>query len=244
MIFAGKPPLVGAVLGTDDFPSRAHGGGVRADPEPDEAPYQVSAIERVTPTIVEVWLRPLAKPMAFQSGQYALLEDSERRVPLRSYSLANAPRPDGALSLLVTRVAAGSTSGWIHDQLRAGEEVIVTGPYGNFVGQQSSTAPCLYLAAGSGLAPIRALIETSLKTSPRRSVTVVFSARTNADVLSRDLLLGWQAVHQRFRFIATLTRAGQRRGVPDLLQDICPDLTCHEMRIRLAPSQIMRRSGA
>jgi CDP-4-dehydro-6-deoxyglucose reductase, E3 len=226
-----------------DSPSRAGGWGAIAEPQADEVPYQVSAIERVTPTIVEAWLRPLGKPMAFQSGQYALLEDAERRVPPRSYSLANAPRADGALSLLVTRVAEGNTSGWIHD-LRGEEEVIVTGPYGNFVGQQTSTAPCLFLAAGSGLAPIRALIETSLKTTPRRSVTVVFSARTNADLLSRDLFLAWQAVHQRFRFIVTLTGEGQRRRVPDLLPDICPDLTHHEVFIAGSPGFVHASAAA
>lgn len=205
--------------------------GVRAGAEPDEAPYQAAAIERVTPTIVEAWLHPLADPMAFQSGQYVLLEDSARCVAPRSYSLANAPRPDGALSLLITRVAEGSTSTWVHDQLRVGDQVILTGPYGTFVGPESSTSPCLYLAAGSGLAPIRALIETSLETSPGRSVTLLFSARTDADVLSQDLLLRWQAGHPRFRFIVTLTGSGQHRHVPDLLPRICSDLAAHEVFI-------------
>ena len=72
------------MLVTGDFPNRAdRSGRAIAEPQPDEARYQVSAIERVTPTIVEVWLRPLAEPIAFQSGQYALVEDSDRRVPPR-----------------------------------------------------------------------------------------------------------------------------------------------------------------
>lgn len=201
------------------------------DSEADEAPYQVSAIERVTPRIVEAWLRPRGEPIAFQSGQYVLVEDSGRRVAPRSYSPANAPRPDGEISLLIARVGGGSTSTWVHDELRVGDEVILTGPYGEFVGQQASLAPCLYLAAGSGLAPIRALVETSLKAASRRPVTVVFSARTSADVLSRDLFLGWQAIHQRFRFLTTLTGEEPRRRVPDLLPEICPDLADHEVFI-------------
>ena len=54
-----------------------------------------------------------------------LLEDRERRVPPRSFSIANAPRPDGLISLLVTRVPDGETSTWVHERLRVGEEVSV-----------------------------------------------------------------------------------------------------------------------
>jgi CDP-4-dehydro-6-deoxyglucose reductase len=211
-------------------------------PSRDEAPYRVSAFERVTPSIVEVCLHPLAEPMEFLPGEYVLLEDSDRRVAPRSYSIANAPRPGGEISLLVTRVAEGATSSWVHDRLRTGDEVILTGPYGSFVADPSCTSPCLYLAAGSGLAPIRALIEASLKATPQRSLTLVLSARTEADVLDRDRLLGWQAEHPQFRFIATLTRAagaGPRRRVPDLLVDICPRLAGCEVFIAGSPGFVL-----
>ena len=169
------------------------------------------------------------------------MEDSDRRVALRSYSIANAPRPGGEISLLVTRVAEGTTSSWVHDRLRTGDEVILTGPYGTFVADPSRISPCLYLAAGSGLAPIRALIEASLKTGPQRSLTLVFSARSEADVLDRDRLLGWQAEHQQFRFIATLTSAAgaPRRRVPDLLPDICPRLAGYEVFIAGSPGFVL-----
>ena len=216
-------------------------------PSRDEAPYRVSAIERVTPSIVEVCLHPLAEPMEFLPGEYVLLEDSDRRVAPRSYSIANAPRPGGEISLLVTRVAEGATSSWVHDRLRTGDEVILTGPYGSFVADPSCTSPCLYLAAGSGLAPIRALIEASLKATPQRSLTLVLSARTEADVLDRDRLLGWQAEHPQSRFISTLTRtagAGPRRRVPDLLVDICPRLAGHEVFIAGSPGFVLACAAA
>jgi CDP-4-dehydro-6-deoxyglucose reductase len=215
-------------------------------PSRDEAPYRVRAIERVTPSIVEVWLHPLVEPMGFLPGEYVLLEDSDRRVPPRSYSIANAPRPDGDISLLVTRVAEGATSSWVHDRLRAGDEVVLAGPYGTFVADPSCTSPSLYLAAGSGLAPIRALIGASLKATPQRSLILVLSARTEADVLDRERLLGWQAEHPQFRFIATLTRAAgaARRRVPDLLADICSRLAGHEVFIAGSPGFVLACAAA
>lgn len=213
------------------------------DCEPREASYRVSALEPVTPTIVEASLRPLGEAIAFRAGQYALLEDPDRRLPPRSYSFASAPRPDGEISLLVTRVRDGITSSWIHTELRVGDEVVLTGPYGDFV-RRPSAAPCLYLAAGSGLAPIRALVESSLADSPRRSATLVFSARGDADLISEDLFAAWQASHRRFRFVAVLTGAARGRRVPELLPEICPDLGGHEVFAAGSPGFVLASTAA
>jgi CDP-4-dehydro-6-deoxyglucose reductase len=183
-------------------------------------------------------MRPLAGRLPYLPGEFVLLEDADRMVPPRSYSIANPQRSDGLISVLVTRVAGGQTSGWVHDRLRPGDEVTVTGPYGTFVADPAAAAPCLHLAAGSGLAPIRALIESALEASPPRSLTLVFSAGTKADVLDRDRFLSWQGIHPHFRYIRTLTRgpgAEPRGRIPDVLPSLCPHLADHEVFIAGAP---------
>lgn len=171
-----------------------------------EEPYLVIGIERHTATIAELWLRPRGDALEYLPGEYVLLEDRERTVPQRSFSIANAPRPDGLISLLVTRVPDGETSTWVHERLRVGEDVSVSGPYGTFVDDPRSTAPALFLAAGSGLAPIRALLEAALASRIRRELTLIFSARTEDDVVDRERFEQWQAQQKRFRFIRTVTR--------------------------------------
>jgi CDP-4-dehydro-6-deoxyglucose reductase, E3 len=203
-------------------------------PAGDELRYLVAARRQRTPTIVELQLQPLGEPMQYLPGEYLLLEDEERRVEQRSYSIANAPRPDGSISLLITRVQAGQASGWIHGRLRPGDEVIATGPYGTFVADPASCAPCLYLAGGSGLAPIRALLQASLAGGPTRWLTLIFSARTEADMLDGDVFARWQAEHASFRFIRTLTGgagAEPHGHIPDVLAEFCPDLSGHEVFI-------------
>jgi CDP-4-dehydro-6-deoxyglucose reductase len=234
-----------------DLPSERSRGDVdwpiEPIPERDELPYRVTGIERRTPTIVELWLRPLGKPLEYLPGEYALLEDRDRQVPPRSYSIANAPRLDGLISLLITQVAGGQTSGWVHNHIRTDDEVIITGPYGTFVADPASTAPGLYLAAGSGLAPIRALVEAALETTPQRSLILVFSARTEADVLDRDRFLGWQAAYPHFRFIRTLTRSAAvdpRGRVPYVLADICPDLVGREIFVAGGPGFVLACASA
>jgi CDP-4-dehydro-6-deoxyglucose reductase len=204
----------------------------------DEAPYRVIDSERRTPTILELRLRPLGDPLRYRPGEYVLLEEYRNRIPPRSYSIANAPRPDGLLSLLVTRVPNGRTSTWIHDHLRVGDDVSLSGPYGTFVDDPSSTGPCLFLAAGSGLAPIRSLIEAALSSNARRSLTLIVSARVQTDVIDGEPFARSQALYPQFHFVRTLTRAdgpGPHGRVPVVLPSVCADLTRHEVFIAGAP---------
>ncbi len=193
-------------------------------------------IDRIprTPRILELRLRPLGSPMRYWPGQTVILGSLECDTPPRSYSIANAPRPDGEISLHVSRVEGGGTSCWIHDRLRVGARVSLSGPYGTFIGDPSADTPVLCLAAGSGLAPIMALAEAALGRGYRQPVTLLFSARTRSDVYEQGRLALWQARHRKFRFIRTLTReAGEAPTgrIPEILPGMFPDLSQHSVFI-------------
>lgn len=203
-------------------------------PVEEDVEHLVEAIVRRTPAIVEVLLRPAAAPLEYVAGQYVLLGDVDYRVPVRSYSVANAPRPGGELSLLVTEVAGGETSGWVHHRLRAGDRVLVSGPYGTFVADPESAAPVLYLAGGSGLAPVRALAEAALAAGRPAEQTLFFSARTEADLIDAERFEQWQQEQAGFRYLRTLTRAGGAH-VPALLAERFPNLASHDVFVAGAP---------
>ena len=86
----------------------------------------VDRVQR-TPSIVEFHFRPVGQPMRFWPGQYVTLGDERAGAPARCYSIANAPRPDGEIVLQITRVADGKTSLWIHDQVKIGDVVKMSG---------------------------------------------------------------------------------------------------------------------
>jgi len=218
-----------------------------AEPMSFEEPYEVVEIERRTPTILELWLRPAGGALEYLPGEYVLLEDHDRKVLPRSFSIANAPRPDGLISLLVTGVPGGETSTWVHERLRVGEPVKLSGPYGTFVDDPTSTAPALFLAAGSGLAPVRALLESAVAANARPSLALIFSARTEADVIDRDRFEAWQTRHPQFRFIRTLTRgAGSlpHGRIPALLPTLYQDLKGHDVFIAGAPGFVRACAAA
>jgi len=190
-------------------------------------------IER-TSRIVELRMRPVDKTMRYWPGQYVLLGDDAGGVTPRCYSIANAPRPDGEITLLVSHVPDGHTSGWVHAELRPGVRVSVDGPYGTFVGDPATDTPVLCLAAGSGLAPILALTDAALRRGFAHPVTLIFSARTHDDLLHAGLFAWWEAVHPNFEAVMTFTGKGAGTDehslrVPELLAvlfDSLADTTC------------------
>jgi len=217
-------------------------------PLPDEDVEFVLAARRwCTPVVAELALEVGERPVEFRPGQYVLLQDADRRVPVRSYSVANAPHPEGTLTFLVTAVHGGPTSTWLASGAAVGDRLLVSGPYGTFVRDPSHAGPTLYLAGGSGLAPARALVEEAVVRGATRSPdpaqrhTLLFSARTGADVIDEDRWVALARAEPGFDYLRTLTRVEPGRAepplgrVPEVLPSLVPDLTEHAVYIAGSP---------
>lgn len=183
--------------------------------------YVVTDRLRRTGRIVELRLQPIAAPMRFWPGQYVLLGDIGGQIPRRSYSLANAPKSDGELALQITRVEDGNLSRWAHDQIKVGDSVLVSGPYGTFIGDPSVETPVLCMAAGSGLAPILSLADAALRRGFRLPVTLIFSARTRDDLYESGLLQYWTKKYPNFRYLPTLTQ-DSHEGLTGRIPEVLP----------------------
>jgi CDP-4-dehydro-6-deoxyglucose reductase len=187
-------------------------------------------VERLVRThrIVELRLRPVGKPLRYWPGQYVLLHHPDNRTPPRAYSIANASRHDGEISLQIARVEGGGISNWVHDAVKVGDRIKLSGPYGTFIGDPAAETPVLCLAAGTGLAPIMALAEAALSRGYRQPVTVLFSAPTSDDLYDIGRLLLWQAKYRNFKFVRTLTREQGEAPlgrIPAILPEMFPDLS-------------------
>jgi ferredoxin-NADP reductase len=150
-------------------------------------------------------------PVGHVAGQYLdLVVPTARGLAFRrSYSIASAPdpvRPD-VFEIAVTRVEGGPTSEALHG-LSEGGVVEVEGPRGAFVRTGDDREhPALFVAAGTGLAPIRAMLTEDVSRSDGPPLVLLFGCRTPADVLWGDELLGWERSCKRFRLHVTLSRA-------------------------------------
>ena len=219
----------------------------------EDLPFTVIAKRCLTPSIVELTLRPVGDPIDYQAGQYVLLGDAGYNQPPRSYSAANAPRPDATIDLLVTLVPGGEVSPWVHHQLHPGDDVLVSGAYGTFLDEHEDDRPRLYVAGGSGLAPVRALAEAALRRPKPPAMTLLFSARTANDLIDDKLFLRWQHDQPNFHYLRTLTRATGPPPVghiPNVLPELLPPLGTHRVYIAggsgfvAACERAVRRHGA
>ena len=145
------------------------------------------------------------------AGQYLdLIVPTALGLPFkRSYSIASAPdaaQPD-RFEVAVTRVEGGPTSEALH-ALAPGTTVEIEGPEGHFVRRAAERAhPALYVATGTGLAPLRAMLAEDVLEADGPPLVLLFGCRTSHDLLWRDDLHAWQRACPRFVLHVTLSRA-------------------------------------
>ncbi|MFJ3586410.1 globin domain-containing protein [Streptomyces sp. NPDC090127] len=114
--------------------------------------------ERLDEDLAVLTLKP-RRPFAYRPGQYAGV--SSLRVPRvwRTYSLANAVRADGTVDLHVSRVAGGAMSTALVEAVREGEPLRLSAAGGALTARTAPGVPRTYIAAGTGWAPVKALLE-------------------------------------------------------------------------------------
>lgn len=129
-------------------------------------PSRIVSIDRIAPDIVKVALKtPPASPMRFLPGQYVdVIADGVRR----SYSLANAPRGDALLELIVKRYPGGRLSDYWFERAKPNDLIRIEGPFGTFFLRDEGPTNILFLATGTGIAPVKALLE-ELAANPVRA---------------------------------------------------------------------------
>ncbi len=117
-----------------------------------------------------------------KAGQYAELSVAGIDQP-RSYSFARPPRLEntGEVSFFIRHIPGGAFTDWLFSAQRSGENIEISGPYGNFH-QREGDDPMICIAGGSGLAPIKALVEDGAEAGLQRDLVIYFGARTQSDL--------------------------------------------------------------
>lgn len=166
-------------------------------------PCRVDSIQALANDVVQVVLRlPPTSPLAYLPGQYVDIIQGGNR---RSYSIANAPRRDGKLELQISRVEYGVMSQYWFNEAKVNDLLRLEGPLGTFCFRTTEPANFVFLATGTGIAPVKAMLE-ELDRSPElahgKSVYVYWGARVGSDIY-------WnvKSDHADVQFIPVLSRA-------------------------------------
>ncbi|MCS6924540.1 MAG: 2Fe-2S iron-sulfur cluster binding domain-containing protein [Candidatus Binatia bacterium] len=166
-----------------------------------------AAVEQIIPLTHDIrglQLRLVAPAtLSFKAGQYVDL-----LVPgtgeWRSYSMANPPSRHDVVELMIKLMPGGVFSTYLSERLRIGDRLTLQGPYGNFY-LRDSGRPALFIAGGSGMAPILALLRDMAERHDARPVTYFYGARSRRDLFLLDELSAFAERLPRYRFVPALS---------------------------------------
>ncbi|RXA94313.1 FAD-binding oxidoreductase [Yersinia sp. 2105 StPb PI] len=201
--------------------------GALGDIEGKTLPCRIDTITRLTDNVVEVILRvPPASKLHYLPGQYLdVIGNGGLR---RSYSIANAPRTDGKLELQIREVKQGEMSSYWFGSAKPNDLLRLEGPLGTFCLRDKDASTIVFLATGTGIAPVKAMLEQLLNNPDLvadKKILIYWGGRTVDDIY-------WTPQFERLNavFIPVLSRAsadwqGRTGYVQNVLLDDGIDLT-------------------
>jgi len=145
-----------------------------------------------------------ADPLAFMAGQYARLTFPGAHT--RDYSMASASG-EREIEFHIRRVPSGVTTQRIHALLKLGDPVLVEGPFGSSYLREKHAGPILCIAGGSGLAPIKGIVEAAIARGMKQPIRVYFGARSERDLYLVDHFEGLAQGHPNLSFTPVLSAA-------------------------------------
>lgn len=169
-------------------------------------PTRVTTLTLKSPDVMALQLQlPANDSFAYRAGQYIefILRDGSRR----SYSMANAPHLGPNLELHVRHMPGGKFTDHVFGTMKEKEILRIEGPYGSFFLREDSPKPLIFLASGTGFAPIKALLEHMQHKALDRPVTLYWGARRPSDLYMNDWVLEQQHKTPQLRYVPVVSDA-------------------------------------
>lgn len=217
---------------------------VAGDIQVKTIPCRVQRIERLPGEVAILWLKlPASERLMFLAGQYIdiLLKDGRRR----SFSLANPPHDDALLELHVRHVHGGAFTEYVWTQMQEKAILRFEGPLGTFFLREDSDRPIVFLATGTGFAPIKSMLEHAFHIGLDLPMTLYWGGRHKTDLYLYDLPMRWTEQHSNFRFVPVLSRPlpeDEWHGATGHVQDVAlaehPDIARFTVYACGAPAMV------
>ena len=193
-LFCQAKPLTDLVL-------EARTLGAAKDIQIKKLPCRVQKMERLAEDVMVLHLKlPANEKLNFLAGQYIefLLKDGGRR----SFSMANPPHDAELIQLHVRHVAGGQFTDHVFNKMKERDILRCEGPLGTFFLREDSDKPIVFVASGTGFAPIKSVIEHALHTGIKRQMTLYWGGRRPKDLYMNDLATSWP-----FRYVPVISDA-------------------------------------
>ena len=172
-------------------------------------PSRVSSLAKLSNDVIVVRLQlPASDIFKYHAGQYVevLLRDGDRR----AYSMGNAPHTQAetpGIELHIRHTPGGKFTDHVFSAMKEKEISRIEGPFGSFYLREESVKPIVFLASGTGFAPIKAMIEhMQLKRSTRPAV-LYWGGRRPSDLYMQDWVMGKVAELPNLTYIPVISDA-------------------------------------
>ena len=147
--------------------------------------------------------------MKYTPGQYVQVlapqyEKSSEEV-YRAYSISSDPADQAAIELIIRRVPDGICTTYLFDYLKVGDKVRINGPYGQFYLRDTS-APIVFIAGGSGIAPIKCILHNMKNTNNNRRAVFFFGIRTTKDLFLAEEMTRFETQLVQFKFVPVVSQ--------------------------------------
>lgn len=131
----------------------------------------------------------------------------------RAYSIASAPSDTRHIDLIIRKVPDGIATGYVHEVLKEGDEVRMSGPYGDFfLRGGEDVKELIMIAGGSGMAPIRSLLKDIFEKGLDYKIRYYFTVSKVRDLFYVDELTALAEEHPNFEYIPIVSRSEEGDG--------------------------------
>ena len=174
-------------------------------------PCRVADLKQVTTDVMVVKLQlPSTERFQYRAGQYVefLLKDGKRR----AYSIATPPHHDGPIELHIRHMPGGIFTDHVFgtgtNQVMKIKDILrFEGPLGSFFLREDSNKPMIFVASGTGFAPIQAMIEHSIHEKMNRPIYLYWGGRRPGDLYFHEQCLAWAKDHPHIKYIPVVSDA-------------------------------------
>jgi CDP-4-dehydro-6-deoxyglucose reductase len=202
-------------------------------------PCRVQTMQKLAPDVMVLTLKlPTNERLQFLAGQYidVLLKDQKPR----SFSLANAPHDDSVLELHVRNIEGGVFTQHVFNEMKERDLLRFKGPLGTFFLREDSDKPIIFVASGTGFAPVKAIIEHALFIGIKRPMHFYWGGRKLADLYMLDKAKQWESSGIKFTPVLSEALAsdawqGRTGFVHHAVMEDYSDLSGHDVYVCGAP---------
>ena len=172
--------------------------------KPRILPTRVLKKEKLSHDVMALYLQlPASERLQFMAGQYIefILKDGKRR----AFSIANAPHEEGAMELHLRLIAGGTFTEYVFNEMPEKAILRIEAPFGTFYLREESQKPAIFVAGGTGFAPIKGIIEHMIHSQNPRQILLYRGVRSLEDLYMDALCQRWAEHMPNISYIPVLS---------------------------------------